>query len=194
MVFGIPGDAVTAVAVGVLVMKGMEPGPSLLTVNPQNFYAVMLVFVVANLLMLPLGYIAARLSRWIFVVPRDLLNAAILLFCIVGSFSINNSMFGVIVMLLLGCLAYILEKRHFAIAPIILGMVLGPLLEQYFITSMTISGGSLLGFFSRPVAAALGVLTLLVWGLAVGGTLYRMAHGRRRASVAEDGQRLEHNP
>jgi len=162
-------------------------------VNPQNFYAVMLVFVVANLLMLPLGYIAARLSRWIFVVPRDLLNAAILLFCIVGSFSINNSMFGVIVMLLLGCLAYILEKRHFAIAPIILGMVLGPLLEQYFITSMTISGGSLLGFFSRPVAAALGVLTLLVWGLAVGGTLYRMAQGRRRGLKAGR-QRLEHNP
>jgi TctA family transporter len=82
MVFGIPGDAVTAIAVGVLIMKGMEPGPQLLTVHPQNFYAVMLVFVIANLLMVPLGYVAARSARWIFEVPRALLNAANLLVCI----------------------------------------------------------------------------------------------------------------
>lgn len=173
MVFGIPGDAVTAIAVGVLVMKGMEPGPQLLTTNAQNFYAVMFVFVIANILMLPLGYLAARTSRWIFEVPRALLNAAILLLCIVGSFSINNTMFGVVVMLVLGVAAYILEKHRFAIAPIVLGMVLGPLVEQNFITSMTISGGSLLGLFERPLAAFIGVATLGIWALAIGSTIYR---------------------
>lgn len=186
MVFGIPGDAVTAIAVGVLVMKGMEPGPQLLTVNAQNFYAVMFVFVIANILMLPLGYVAARTSRWIFEVPRALLNAAILLFCIVGSFSINNTMFGVVVMLVLGAMAFILEKHRFAIAPIILGMVLGPLVEQNFITSMTISGGDLAGLFSRPLAATIGITTLLIWGLAIGGTLYRAVSSRnqRKPSLA----------
>lgn len=181
MVFGIPGDAVTAIAVGVLVMKGMEPGPTLLTQNPQNFYAVMLVFLVANLLMLPLGYAAAKTARWIFEVPRALLNAAILIFCIVGSFAINNSMFGVVVMAVLGCAAYVLEKRNFAIAPIILGMVLGPLLEQNFITSMTISNGSLAGFFERPIAAVIGVATLAIWSAALAGAGWRIYRARHPA-------------
>lgn len=182
MVFGIPGDAVTAIAVGVLVMKGMEPGPQLLTVNPQNFYAVMLVFVLANLLMLPLGYAAAKSARWIFEVPRAMLNAAILLFCIVGSFSINNTMFGVGIMLVMGVLAYILEANRFAVAPIILGIVLGPLVEQNFITSMIITRGDLLGLFGRPVAAVLGTLTLLIWSLAILDMIRRSIRPRQPAS------------
>lgn len=173
MVFGIPGDAVTAIAVGVLVMKGMEPGPQLLTVNPQNFYAVMLVFVIANILMVPLGFVAARSARWIFEVPRALLNAAILLFCIVGAFAINNTMFGVGVMLVMGVIAYVLEANRFAIAPIILGIVLGPLVEQNFVTSMIITNGNVLGLFSRPIAAVLGILTIGVWALAIIGTVRR---------------------
>lgn len=171
MVFGIPGDAVTAIAVGVLVMKGMEPGPQLLTTNPQNFYAVMLVFVIANILMLPLGYIAARSARRIFEVPRALLNAAILLFCIVGSYSINNTMFGVTIMLALGVIAFFLEKSGFAIAPIILGIVLGPLVEQNFTTSMIITNGSVLGLFERPISAILGIATIAVWSLFIFGSV-----------------------
>lgn len=179
MVFGIPGDAITAIAVGVLIMKGLNPGPTLLTVHPENFYAVMLIFVIANLLMLPLGYVAAKSARWIFEVPRALLNAAILLFCIVGSFAINNTMYGVGVMLITGIIAYILESRRFAVAPIILGIVLGPLVERNFITSMMISDGSLLGFFERPVAAILGVVTLGIWTLAIVGA-FRRSRLRRR--------------
>jgi len=179
MVFGIPGDAVTAIAVGVLVMKGLDPGPTLMTNNPQNFYAVMIVFAIANILMLPLGYLAAKTARWIFEVPRALLNAAILLFCIVGSYSINNSMFGVYVMLIMGVLAFFLEARSIAIAPIILGIVLGPLVESNFTTSMIIADGNFMGFFGRPVAAVLGVATLLIWTLAIGGSLYRTARQRR---------------
>jgi putative tricarboxylic transport membrane protein len=187
MVFGIPGDAVTAIAVGVLVMKGMEPGPQLLTVNPQNFYAVLLVFVLANLLLLPFGYAAAKLARYIFEVPRSYLNAAILLFCVVGSYAINNSMFGVLVMIVLGVVAYILESRQFAIAPIILGIVLGPLVEQNFTTSMTIARGDLLGFFSRPIAAFLGVATILIW-VAVVFSAIRRQTGKARTVDAQQGQ------
>lgn len=180
MVFGIPGDAVTAIAVGVLVMKGLDPGPTLMTVNPQNFYAVMIVFAIANVLMLPLGWVAAKGARWIFEVPRALLNAAILLFCIVGSYSINNSMFGVTLMLGAGVIAYILEARSIAIAPIILGIVLGPLLEQNFTTSMMIADGNFAGFFSRPVAATLGIVTLLIWAAAIFGTV---RNARKKAAI-----------
>lgn len=181
MVFGIPGDAVTAIAVGVLVMKGMEPGPQLLTTNPQNFYAVMLVFVIANILMLPLGYVAARSARWIFEVPRALLNAAILLFCVVGSYSINNTMFGVGIMLALGVMAFFMEKSGFAMAPVILGIVLGPLVEQNFTTSMIITNGDLLGLFERPIAAVLGVASIAVWGLFIFGSIRKTFRQRALA-------------
>lgn len=181
MVFGIPGDAVTAIAVGVLVMKGMEPGPQLLTTNPQNFYAVMLVFVIANILMLPLGYVAARSARWIFEVPRALLNAAILLFCVVGSYSINNTMFGVSIMLALGVMAFFMEKSGFAMAPVILGIVLGPLVEQNFTTSMIITNGDLLGLFERPIAAVLGVASIAVWGLFIFGSIRKTFRQRALA-------------
>jgi TctA family transporter len=134
--------------------------------------------------MVPLGYVAARSARWIFEVPRALLNAAILLFCIVGSFSINNTMFGVGVMLVMGVIAYVLEANRFAIAPIILGIVLGPLVETNFTTSMIITNGNVLGLFSRPIAGILGVLTLLVWGFAIFGTIRRSLKERRPGTAS----------
>jgi TctA family transporter len=183
MIFGIPGDAVTAIAVGVLFMKGLEPGPQLLTTNPQNFYAVLLVFVLANLLLLPFGYMAAKLARNLFRVPGSYLNAAILLFCVVGSYSINNTLFGVGVMLVLGVIAYILQSREFAIAPIILGIVLGPLVEQSFTTSMTIARGDLTGFFDRPIAASLGATAILIWLVIGVSTLLSLWRGREPAAA-----------
>jgi TctA family transporter len=89
----------------------------------------------------------------------------ILLFCIVGTFAINNTPFDVGVMLAAGVVAYVLERNGFPIAPAILGVVLGGMLEENFITSMIKSDGQLAGFFARPVAATLGVLTLAAWFL-----------------------------
>lgn len=177
-VFGIPGDAVTAIAVGVLLMKGLDPGPQLLTVNPQNFYAVIIVFAIANLLLVPLGLVAAKLARLIFLVPRSYLNAIVLMFCVVGSFAINNSVFGIVVMLAMGVIAFILEANRFAVAPIILGIVLGPMVEQSFTTSMMIARGDLLGFFERPIAAVLGVVTLAIWSAVLVSALVRMRAAR----------------
>ena len=87
----------------------------------------------------------------------------ILLFCIVGTFAINNTAFDVGVMLVAGVIAYLLEANGFPIAPAILGVVLGGMLEENFITSMIKSNGSLGAFFSRPIALVLAVVTLLVW-------------------------------
>jgi TctA family transporter len=87
----------------------------------------------------------------------------ILVFCIVGAFAINNSVFGIGIMLVLGVVGWLMEENGFPVAPAILGLVLGELIEHNFITSMIKADGSLLGFFERPVAAVLGVVTLLVW-------------------------------
>jgi len=178
LVFGIPGDSVTAIVIGVLYMKDMNPGPTVMLHAPELLYAVFITFFVANLLMIPLGYGAIRLSRQILHVPRDVLMPIILLFCIVGAFAINNTVFGVGIILVLGLLAFIMEENGYPIAPAILGIVLGPLVEESFMTSMIKADGSLLGFFERPIAAVLGVITLAIWVWIVTGWLRRSLRGR----------------
>jgi putative tricarboxylic transport membrane protein len=176
LVFGIPGDSITAIVIGVLYMKNMNPGPTLFTTNPQNIYAVFLLFIVANIIMIPLGILCIKVSKRILNVPRNILMPLILLFCMVGTFAINNSMFEVAVMLVAGIVAYVLEANRFPIAPAILGVVLGGMLEENFITSMIKSNGNLGAFFARPLAAGLAVVTLLVWFLPV---LVKVVRGRR---------------
>jgi TctA family transporter len=176
LVFGIPGDSITAIVIGVLYMKNMNPGPTLFTTDPQNIYAVFLLFIAANLIMIPLGLLCIKVAKRILHVPRNVLMPLILLFCIVGTFAINNSVFDVGVMLLAGVIAYLLEANRFPIAPAILGVVLGGMLEENFITSMIKSDGNLAAFFSRPIAAGLAVVTLLVWFLP---PLLRMLRARR---------------
>jgi len=163
LVFGIPGDSITAIVIGVLYMKNMNPGPTLFTTNPQNIYAVFLLFIVANLIMIPLGILCIKVAKRILKVPREILMPMILLFCVVGTFAINNSVFQVGVMLVAGILAYLLEANKFPVAPAILGVVLGGMLEENFITSMIKSNGDLMAFVARPIALGLAMLTTLVW-------------------------------
>jgi putative tricarboxylic transport membrane protein len=177
MVFGIPGDSITAIVIGVLYMKNMNPGPTILLHAPELLYAVFIVFFVANVLMIPLGYAAIRLSRQILHVPRPILMPVILVFCIVGAFAINNTVFGVGIILVLGLLAFVMEDNGFPIAPAILGIVLGPLVEENFMTTMIKSNGDLSGFFSRPIAAVLGVVTLAIWAWVIVGWGLRARRG-----------------
>jgi TctA family transporter len=165
LVFGIPGDSITAIVIGVLYMKNMNPGPTLFTQNPQNIYAVYLLFILANIIMIPLGWWCIKVAKQILRVPRNVLMPVILLFCIVGSFAINNTAFDVTAMLIAGVVAYVMEENGFPVAPAILGVVLGTMLEENFVTSMIKAEGSFLAFFGRPVAATLGVLTLAAWFL-----------------------------
>jgi putative tricarboxylic transport membrane protein len=174
LVFGIPGDSITAIVIGVLYMKNMNPGPTLFTTNPQNIYAIFLLFIVANLIMIPLGILCIKVSSRILKVPRNILMPLILLFCMVGTFAINNSLFEIVVMLVAGLVAYLLEENRFPIAPAILGVVLGSALEENFITSMIKADGNLMAFVGRPIAASLAAITVLVWVMpAVLGLLRR---------------------
>ncbi len=163
LVFGIPGDSITAIVIGVLYMKNMNPGPSLFTNNPQQIYAVFLLFIIANLIMLPLGWLCIKVAKRILKVPRDVLMPVILLFCVVGAFAINNATFDIGVMLVAGVVAYVLEENGFPISPLILGVVLGGMLEENLVSSLIKADGNALAFFSRPIAATLGVVTVLIW-------------------------------
>ncbi|MDX6751075.1 tripartite tricarboxylate transporter permease [Geminicoccaceae bacterium 1502E] len=176
-VFGIPGDSITAIVIGVLFMKGLTPGPTVFLYQPQLIYAVFFSFFVANLLLLPLGLAAIRLSRQILAVPREILMPAILLFCIVGAFAMTNTLYSVWVMLGMGVVAWLMEENGVPVAPFVLGMVLGPMIEETFLTSMMKADGELAAFFARPLAGTIGGLTLLVWASPVMLFLWRRLRG-----------------
>lgn len=178
LVFGIPGDSITAIVIGVLYMKGMNPGPTVFLENPQFIYAVFIIFVLANLLMLPLGYAAIRGARHLLAVPKNILLPTILLFCIVGSFAMTNSPYGILLMLIFGVVGWLMEENGIPVAPLILGLVLGELLEQSFMTSMIKSDGSFLVFFQRPIAGILGAATFAIWATMVWRAWQRRHHAR----------------
>jgi putative tricarboxylic transport membrane protein len=176
LVFGIPGDSITAIAIGVLYLKNMNPGPTLFVDNPQNIYAVFIVFILAQFLMLPLGWMAIKAAKQLLRIPGEILMPVILLFCLVGSYAINNSLFGVTVMVVAGIAAFFMERWGFPVAPTILGVVLGTMLEEHFFSSLIKADGRLLAFFERPIAGVLGVATVAIWAWWIAKSLKRSTH------------------
>lgn len=163
LVFGIPGDSITAIVIGVLFMKGLRPGPMIFETQPDIVYAVYLSFILANLLMIPFGYLAIKASSQMLRVPRNILMPGILMFCIVGSFAINNSIFDVGMMMVMGVIGYYLEANGFPVAPVVLGIVLGPIVEKNFMMSMIKTDWDATQFFTRPVSAILCIITIFIW-------------------------------
>lgn len=163
LVFGIPGDTITAIVVGVLYVKGMNPGPTLFLFNPQTIYAVFLIFILANLIMIPLGWVLIKFSKNILRVSKSVLMPLILIFCIVGAFASNNAVYGVTVMLIFGIVGYLMEENGIPVAPCVLGIVIGPILEENLITTLIKFQGSLIDFINRPIALALFVLNCVIW-------------------------------
>jgi putative tricarboxylic transport membrane protein len=167
LVFGIPGDSITAIVIGVLYIKNIIPGPMIFQNQADIVSGIFILFFLANIIMIPFGWAAIKLATHILRVPREILMPLVLLFCIVGAFAVTNSVFAIGVMLVFGVIGFLMEEHGFPVAPVILGLILGPMLEQNFVTSMIKSDGSFLGFFQRPIAAGLGVVTLLIWGAMV---------------------------
>jgi TctA family transporter len=187
LVFGIPGDSITAIVIGVLFMKNLNPGPQLFTQNPVAIYTIFALFVIANLVMIPLGLAAIKLGARLVQVPRNVIMPIILVFCIVGSYAVNNSLFDIGVMLGFGVFAFILEESGFPASPAILGVILGTMLENYFVTTMISYGGNLTAFVTRPIAA---VLALIVVGLWFGPLILRVVR-RRSPLPAPSNERQE---
>ena len=177
IVFGIPGDSITAIAIGVLYLKHMNPGPTIFTNNPQNVYAIFFVFILANLIMIPLGWLAIKAAKNVLRAPRNVLMPVILLFCVVGSFAINNTVFGVTLILVFGLLAFLLEENGVPVAPAILGVVLGTMMEENFVTSMIKSDGDPTAFVTRPIAGGLAAATVVIMFWPVFGWAWRKLTG-----------------
>jgi putative tricarboxylic transport membrane protein len=167
LLFGIPGDTITAIAIGVLYMKGLNPGPTLFTEKASSMYALYIIFIMANILMIPLGIAMIHLARHILSVPRSAIMPVIVLLCAVGAFATGNNLFLVTTVAVFGLIGYVMERNGYPVAALVLGIVMGTMVEQSFVTSLIKSDGSIWPFFARPVSSVLAALTFaaLAWPL-----------------------------
>jgi TctA family transporter len=169
LLFGIPGDTITAIAIGVLYMKGLNPGPTLFTERASSMYALYLIFIIANIIMIPLGILMIRAASHVLKAPRAAVMPVIVLLCAVGAFATGNNLFAVLLVGLFGCLGFVMERNGYPVAAMVLGIVMGSMVETNFVTSLIKSDSSLLPFFERPVSAVLAFMTgaALLWPLAL---------------------------
>ena len=162
LTLGIPPSAVMSLMFGALLIHGVTPGPFLIKENPDVFWGVVSSMYIGNAMLLVLNL--PLIPMWVQVlrVPPKLLYPSILLFCLVGAYSIDNSMFDVYVTVSFGVLGYLMRKFSFEPAPLILACVLGRLIELNLRQSLLMSGGSFTIFFTRPIAAVIMSAVIII--------------------------------
>jgi len=164
LVFGIPGDSITAILIGVFMLHGLRPGPLIFDQQPALLLSLFMTFIIVNaLLLIPLEGFIYSLGSYVLRVPHRVLMPIIMLMCIIGSYAVNNNPWDIGVMLGFGLLGYVLERYGFPVAPLVLGLVVGPMTELYFMQSMIKTRGALAPFLARPASQALFAFVVLLW-------------------------------
>jgi putative tricarboxylic transport membrane protein len=161
LTLGIPGDAVTAVMLGALMVQGLQPGPLLFKNNGDLVYTLFIGMIICYAIMLLMGLFASRYFARVVEIPREILTPIILVLCIVGSYAINNSFFDVIIMAVAGVVGYFMQKYDFPASPIVLALILGPMAESQFRRALALSNGSYDIFYTRPIPLVLLLLSAI---------------------------------
>lgn len=181
LVFGIPGDSITAIVVGVLILKGIQPGPLVFSQSADMVNALYIIFLISNLLLIPLAVLAIYMGRFAISLHDEVLYPVIMLLCIFGAYAVSNNIFELWIVLATGLLVWVMNENDYPTAPLILGLVLGQVVEQNFMSSIIKADGSMVMFVNRPVAAVLAIITLIVWFFPLVGVL-RRRNGRDLAT------------
>lgn len=170
LTLGIPGDAVMALMLGALMIQGIQPGPQVLTSNPDLFWGLIVSFWIGNVFLVILNIPFIGMWVRLLSIPYNLLYPAIIMFTCIGVYSANNDVFDIYVLLGSGILGYLMLLFRFEPVPVLLGLVLGPMLEENFRRTLVLSSGDFNVFIERPITAiALGISAFLllwsIWGL-----------------------------
>ncbi|MDX9745146.1 MAG: tripartite tricarboxylate transporter permease [Syntrophales bacterium] len=155
MTLGIPPNVVLAILFGAFLIHGVTPGPLLLRQNPDMFWGIIGSMYIGNVILLVLNLPLIPLWVQVLKIPKKVLYPLILLFCVIGAYSVNNSVFDIYVMIFFGLFGCLLRKYGYEGAPLVLAFVLGPLFEVNLRRSLLMSGGSFTIFFTRPIALAI---------------------------------------
>lgn len=168
LTLGIPGDSVTAILIGAITVHGLRPGPQLFDGSPELVYGIFVGFFLAYLLLLVLGLAGIRLWAQMMRVPTRFLWPTVLVLSVIGSYALRSNPFDVLVMLAAGVLGYFMMKGRFPVAPLVIGLIVGPIAESGFRRAMIISEGSY-AWLLNPIPLTLLVLTVVsllipLWG------------------------------
>lgn len=175
---GIPGDTVTSIMLGALTLIGVTPGPQLFTQNASIVYAIFAGMIVIQFLMLGFGVLFARVAPKVLRIPVKYLMPIIMALCIVGAFCLSNQVYHVAVAIAFGFIGYFMKKFGFPGAPLVLGVILGPIAEKNLDRALQLSRNDWLVFFRRPIA-----LTFIL--LSIGMILWTVISNIRKEKTAE---------
>lgn len=160
LTLGIPGGAVTAIILGAFMTHGLQPGPLLLANNADLVYQIFAGLFVANIFVLGFGLLGAHVFARVLRVPDSVLSPIVLLLCVVGSFALNNSIYDVLVMASAGILGYFMLKVEIPRAPLVIGLIIGPMVERELTRTVLVVGDNWLNLFT-PVSSVIWVLVVL---------------------------------
>jgi putative tricarboxylic transport membrane protein len=161
LTLGIPSNPVMALMVGAMIIQGIQPGPSVITEQPRLFWGIIASMWIGNFMLIVLNLPLVGMRVKMITIPYQLLYPAILVFCGIGVFSLNNSTFDIYLMALFGALGYVYVKLGCEPAPMLLAFILGPMMEEYLRRAMLISRGDPWVFIYRPISATLLLLSML---------------------------------
>lgn len=167
LTLGIPGSAATAIMLAAMLIHGISPGPLMFRMDPTLVYTIFVSMMVANLLMIFAAVIVARGFSTLMRVPPAVLGGFIIVLSVVGAYGVRNNIFDVYVCLLFGVLGFIMKRANFPSAPLVLGVILGPLAERYFLTSLANYEDNFWIFVQRPISGTILALAALfvMWSL-----------------------------
>jgi TctA family transporter len=183
LTLGIPGSGTMALMLGALTIQGIAPGPQVMTSNPDLFWGLIASMWLGNLLLVVLNLPLVGLWVQLLKVPYRWLFPAIIMFCAIGNYSINNSPMDLYLVGIFGVLGYVLLKLDMPGAPLILGFVLGPLMEENLRRALLISRGDPSVFFTRPLSLAFMVATAVVLVLMI----LPAVRARKEQAIVEGG-------
>jgi putative tricarboxylic transport membrane protein len=165
MTLGIPGDSVTAILIGAMIIHGIRPGPLLMQEQPQFFYIILGCLVIANIFLLIFGFTGIRLFCRIVEIPKAIIIPIIIILSIIGSYSINNSVVDIYWMFFFGILGYFFKMYGYPVSTLVLGVILAPIIDNNFRRAIDICHGNLLefiaGFFTNPISLVLLLFIVL---------------------------------
>lgn len=162
LALGVPGSAPSAVLMAAMIIHGIQPGPMLMIEHPQFVYEVVAMTTLASITILLFGLFGVRPLLHVLRVRRHILMPIVFVLCTVGAFATASRLFDIYAMLAIGVLAFFLRRRGYEMAPLVLGLVLGPLLDKSLRRGLVLSDGSLLPFFTRPISMAFAAVTFFM--------------------------------
>ncbi|PWC26711.1 tripartite tricarboxylate transporter permease [Teichococcus aestuarii] len=173
LTLGIPSNSVMALMVGALIIQGIQPGPRMIEAQPELFWGLIASMWVGNLMLLIINLPMVGLWVQLLRVPYKFMYPSILVFCCIGAYSLNNSVFDIYVMIGASGLGYVLTRLGCETAPLLLGFVLGPMMEEHLRRAMLLSRGDWMTFVERPISASLLAVAAIALALMISPSIRR---------------------